>query len=307
MDSLEFKLLSLNCKPNCTQQDIQEVLRQHRMEKKRQREKRPNNTKKPQTPGEDMSNEDTVTAFHSYAVSAASAEEAEHNVSPSTPDAKKGKKTLSLEEVHEDIIRTLNTCTDSLLSKIEKNANSIQDVDEKLNALFVDMEEMKETVRAVKQNTSEQETRIKTLEEKLNDLEAYQRRWNLRLYGVPEEKGENIKKKVSDICGSVAPEVANALQVHLDVCHRLGVREEKRHRPIIIRFSSRDVKEGIWRAAKDSDFLKARKLRFALDLTSKDKEARMALWPQVEAARKDGMRAFFVGAKAIIDGRIVTR
>lgn len=48
-----------------------------------------------------------------------------------------------------------------------------------------------------------------------------------------------------------------------------------------------------------SENLTSRKLRFGEDLTTKDKETRNRL----DAARKEGKKAFFVGAKALIDGR----
>lgn len=249
---------------------------------------------------------DPVAAFHSYAAQAASAEEAPRNGSePTTPEAKKGKSSLSLEEVHESIITTINACTNNLLAKIESNAKSIEDVNEKLQCLFTDMEEMKETVQNVKQDSVEMEKRIKAFENKVNDLEAHQRRWNLRLHGVREVQGENVRKIMTDICGTVVPEIASILHISIDTCHRLGVREEGRTRPIIIRFTSRDVANQIWKAAKASDFLQERRLRFSQDLTTRDKETRALLWPQVEAARKAGIKAFFVGAKAIIDGKVV--
>ncbi|RXN24335.1 macrophage mannose receptor 1-like protein [Labeo rohita] len=52
------------------------------------------------------------------------------------------------------------------------------------------------------------------------------------------------------------------------------------------------------------------KERSSPNLTTKDKEARNKLWPQIDAAHKEGKRAFYVGsfsffygAKAIIDGK----
>ena len=58
----------------------------------------------------------------------------------------------------------------------------------------------------------------------------------------------------------------------------------------------------ILKSAKDSGFLKAKKLKSGEDLTTKDKEMQNKLWPQIEEAHKQGKKAFFVGTKAIIDG-----
>ncbi|KAK7925150.1 hypothetical protein WMY93_007460 [Mugilogobius chulae] len=108
-----------------------------------------------------------------------------------------------------------------------------------------DVEGLKEDVHAVQQVTSVHEKRITELEAKLNDQERYHRRWNLRLYGVPDEEGEDLRRKW-------------------------------------------------WTSAVPRpDFL--------------DKETRNALWPLIETARKEGKRAFFVGARAYIDGKLIKR
>lgn len=76
-------------------------------------------------------------------------------------------------------------------------------------------------------------------------------------------------------------------------------------RPIIIRFRSRAERDAVWLNAKESEFHKAKGLRFGKDLTNKDRETRMELWPQIEAALKRGWKAFFIGPKAIINGKEV--
>ncbi|KAJ8250947.1 hypothetical protein GJAV_G00215170 [Gymnothorax javanicus] len=63
------------------------------------------------------------------------------------------------------------------------------------------------------------------------------------------------------------------------------------------------MRELVWKHAKDSDYLKDNKLKFGEDLTFKDKEARNKLWPLIAEAHKQGKKAYYVGAKAIIDGK----
>lgn len=281
------------------------------MVEKRRREKQKKQTKSPggnKAKGEmETASGDTVKAFHSYTTSAVSAEETSPPASPTSPEPKKGKAALTLEEVHESIIKTMNECTDSLLSRIDKNAKSIRDVDEKLQNVFADIENIKETVETVTQCTSEHEKCIKELEAKLNAVESHHRRWNLRLYGVTEERGGRLKNQVIDICRKVAPETSGTLVLYVDVCHRLGVREDGKTRPVIIRFISRDTAEKIGKAAPKSDFLKTRKLWIKEDLTPRDIESRNFFWPQINAARQEGKRAYFVGGRAFIEGKELKR
>lgn len=256
-----------------------------------------------------MASGDMVEVFRSCAAPAASAVEAPSKsfARSSMRKANKANKTLSLEDVHENIIRALKSCTESLLLKIDNNTKSILKMSERLQNLFYEMGEIKMSIETVKKDTADNEERINALEKKMDTHEALQCRWNLRLYGVQEKVGENLKTKVINICSGMAPEIAKTLQSHVDFCHRLGIRKEGNPRPILIRFSSISVKKKIWIAATNSDFLRTRKYRFGYDLTSKEKDMRSILWPQVAAARRDGLKAFFVGAKAIIDGQVVTR
>lgn len=91
--------------------------------------------------------------------------------------------------------------------------------------------------------------------------------------------------------------------LHVDISHRIGRRMEGKTRPVIIRFVTRSTKDMIWKKGKGSEYLSSKRLRFGEDLTAKDKEVRNKLWPQIEAARKEGRKAFFVGIRAIIDGK----
>lgn len=43
---------------------------------------------------------------------------------------------------------------------------------------------------------SKVEEKVQTLESKVLELSRYQRRWNLRLHGLAEEDGEDVRKKV---------------------------------------------------------------------------------------------------------------
>lgn len=165
------------------------------------------------------------------------------------------------------------------------------------------MQDIKKDVVTVKEVNEEHQKRILELEERVNEAERYQRRWNLRLYGLTEQEGENVKQRAIDICRAVVPEAADNFLHHIDIVHRVGRKTAEKVRPVILRFTARSTKELLWKNSKGSEYLHSRKLRFAEDLTTKDKDTRNRLWPQIDAARKQGKKAFFVGAKAIIDGK----
>lgn len=65
----------------------------------------------------------------------------------------------------------------------------------------------------------------------------------------------------------------------------------------------RDV---LWKAAKNSSYLEVNNLRFAEDLSPEDCDLRKQLWPLIDKARQQGLRAYYVGPKAFINGKEVT-
>lgn len=55
--------------------------------------------------------------------------------------------------------------------------------------------------------------------DRVDELDAYKRRWNLRISGVPEAEGENVKMVVMDILLQVSPGLEDVLQTSIDVTH----------------------------------------------------------------------------------------
>lgn len=72
-----------------------------------------------------------------------------------------------------------------------------------------------------------------------------------------------------DICKAVIPDAGEDLRFHIDMSHRIGRKESSKTRPLITRFTCRSIKEMVWKFAKDSGFLKAKKLKFREDLNTR--------------------------------------
>lgn len=167
-------------------------------------------------------------------------------------------------------------------------------------------------MKCLKEKTDEMEKKIGKLEkenvelhDKCEDLDAYKRRWNLRVAGIPEKSGENVKQMIIDLFSQVSPSIAADLHRGVDIAHRLGPRSaaEKSSRRIIVLFSSRSQRDKVWKDAKTSDLLREKKIKVFEDLSQKDKDARTLLWPTVEKAnvRREGKRAGFHGKRLTKD------
>lgn len=104
----------------------------------------------------------------------------------------------------------------------------------------------------------------------------------------------------------VLPGARDKIPGAVDSIHRLGPKRSgnSRSRPIIIQFAYRIHKDAIWSAVKEGDnpFLLSNKLKLSLDFSPEVRERRRLLWPQVDQARKDHKRAYYVGGRAFVDG-----
>lgn len=92
------------------------------------------------------------------------------------------------------------------------------------------------------------------LTERTDELEQYQRRNNIRIFGVKETAGEDTDKIVAELCQDKL-----GIQLPPDAIsrsHRVGKRQEpgadgrERHRPIIVRFVSYRARRTVFQSKK---------------------------------------------------------
>lgn len=138
--------------------------------------------------------------------------------------------------------------------------------------------------------------------ERILETERYKRRWNLRLSGLKDQEGENLREIIEELLLELLPNWEEQIANVVDV----GRKERGRNRQIIIQFVRRRHRDQVWKTSKDSVVCRDRGLRFMQDFTKEDQQAREQLWPQVKQARSLGKVAFYRGHIAIIDVRIVT-
>ncbi len=207
-----------------------------------------------------------------------------------------------LNEVNEDQQKIISKLEEKLNEVNENQQKIISKLEEKLNEVNENQQkritQLEEKLNEVNEN---QQKRITQLEEKLRDDER-----NLWLYDLPEQEAENLKARVIAICTDIVQWPAGEFHHHIDIVHRVGKRSEVKHRPVIIRFIVRSTRDLLWETYKRSEHHLSRGVKFAEELTAKDKDTRVRLWPLIEAARKEGKKAFFVGAKVIIDGKEIS-
>lgn len=146
---------------------------------------------------------------------------------------------------------------------------------------------------------------IKIQEDLVNrtsEIERYKRRWNLRVIGIKEATGEDIKQETIALLAEIAPHLQHKLEDIVDTVHRVGPKMKDRSRQVIIQFCMRKYRDEFWRSTKTSDVCKIRGIKFAEDLSKEDREARAALWPRISEARAAGKNAYYRGPYGYIEG-----
>lgn len=212
-----------------------------------------------------------------------------------SPPSKKTKKKNESGDFADilNAIQELSSKQDATFQKLisienltEATTKAVDNLSLVVQKLVSDVNEHSEKMCRIARDITELQSSDKDVRSRIEQLERYSRRWCLKVHGVPETKNENLQLTVLNILDHVAPDIRGKLSDALDVMHRVGKRnEDGGHRSIIIRFSTRSVRDIIWKAAKDNAYLKESRLRISEALIPADAAARAKLWPAVKKAR----------------------
>ncbi|XP_042626661.1 uncharacterized protein si:ch211-196c10.15 [Cyprinus carpio] len=193
------------------------------------------------------------------------------------------------------------------LSGITQLINSCSDrIEKKISDMSAELKAVVEKVISLEWRMDDVERPVAQMQRRMDDMETYLRRRNLRIAGIPESAHEDIRLEVVKICQNALHSAKDKLLDVIDVVHRLRkIQQEgtKRPRVTIMQFSIRSYRDAVWKAAKNSSYLKENALRFMEDFSAGDRERRRKLWPEVQKARTEGKTAFFIGGKAFIQGQ----
>ncbi|KAL8625120.1 hypothetical protein ACOMHN_030754 [Nucella lapillus] len=136
--------------------------------------------------------------------------------------------------------------TDMFKEKIEGLEGRLLDVECKIDNLESGNRNAKKFNEGLKNMVTQCDSRLKQCEKEQNDLQQYSRRWNLRVYRVPEQTKETAGDCVDKVVKIVNEGVGVKLtQGDVEVAHRTGHQSGKQARPIIVRFFDRRKRDEI--------------------------------------------------------------
>ena len=200
------------------------------------------------------------------------------------------------------------------VAELEKENKNLQ---ESLNTAQADIDDLNSsstatcaTLETHAKNLEDLSAKIKHLECRNIKLEAYTRRENLKVFNIPEGRGEStsaedqLKKMMRDKLK--IPEEDIEL-IRFERVHRIPTKkntsqgQNSKPRPIIAKFSFFQDKEYVWSFVKN---LKNTNISIANDFPREIDEIQKTLYPVLKKAKQKKQTAYFKVDKLIINGQI---
>ena len=136
--------------------------------------------------------------------------------------------------------------TKTFMEKLEKLEGRLFETEVKAEKLESEVKSLKKVNETATGMIKQQDRRIKQNERELNDLQQCSRRWNLRVFKVPEKEKETAADCTAKVCAIFSDKVGIPITASdIEVAHRTGQRSSTRARPILVRFFDRKKRDSV--------------------------------------------------------------
>ncbi|KAK7484103.1 hypothetical protein BaRGS_00024715 [Batillaria attramentaria] len=155
-----------------------------------------------------------------------------------------------------DLLKKLCEMSEQLAKvnvSVEELRGEIFEVKQENSVLRKDLEKCQKNLQRAEEVAAEAKTLAAIAERRVNDLEQYGRRNNVRILGVPESKGEDCEKQVLDIFRKNL-RLRDMGNMDIEAAHRVGQHPQSQRgpqqkspkaRPIIVRFVNRKAADTV--------------------------------------------------------------
>ncbi|CAH0551546.1 unnamed protein product [Brassicogethes aeneus] len=164
-----------------------------------------------------------------------------------------------LREIKEEI-------NEEIRKNIEKSLLEILDSEAFINKLMLKVNDTLEKKLDKKLNKIQQRSddKIKILEEKIDSMEQYSRRNNIRIFGLAENSGKPLIEDINNVLGSIEIGTRNIVE-----CYRIGKINVKKPRAVFVKLQNYEDKIEL---IKNRKKLKGTNCHIKEDLTKKKME-----------------------------------
>lgn len=152
-----------------------------------------------------------------------------------------GDENLNMSEFTLALIEALNDKT--VVEKLASANTSLTASVEELRSLVLSL---KYTIKQRDEKIEVLESKVEALTDKVDDLEQYSRRNNIRITGITETPDKCVPAKVRHLVNNVLKCSPPLMDAEIDRCHRVGPTHDRqgttRKRAILIKFVSYDTR-----------------------------------------------------------------
>lgn len=183
---------------------------------------------------------------------------------------------------------TLDDKLNKILSQLELTNQGVTDLNEKFDKMNTDFQNLKS-------KTEKNTTDILDINKKLDDLEQYSRRNNLRFFGIPESNNEDTAQLITQL---LSTKLNISIKIEdIERTYRVGQIKQGNIRAILVKFVSYNIKAEVY---KKKNNLKGTRITIREDITAErmkilnlvlGKYERKNVWTQ------DGRIKWFINGK----------
>ena len=165
-------------------------------------------------------------------------------------------------------------------------------------------------IEASKKKEMTSENKIKELEDKLLYQEVYDRRENLRFFGIPEPTSgteDHVPRVVHKFLKEEL-ELEITEDIEFQRAHRIGKKKTGETRPVIVRFLRFPEREIVFKRARKMQ--EETNVKVYTDYPKEIRERKKQQWPRMKKAREEGKTAIFLKSepdKLFINGHFVLK
>lgn len=162
------------------------------------------------------------------------------------------KDDTYIKDMMKDVLKEMkDELLKSVTGRIEKLEGTLFDKEQENDALKKEIIELRkevETVRDEKNQLKRDSEKMREINEgKINDLEQYGRRNNIRISGLEDSQHETAEQTTAEVINTINREMpgVNLKFDDIDIAHRLGKFDKDKQRQIIVKMKSRMTKINI--------------------------------------------------------------
>ena len=170
------------------------------------------------------------------------------------------EETQWIREALQDIKTELKALASA--EDVRKLASELREQVAKMEGTILDLHS--ELSRVKTENKALKE-RITDVESEMNRIEQYDRRRNVRVFNMKENRGESFDGRTKMCCDLFTEIGVPTKETDVEAVHRIGLATEGRTRPIIVRFSNRQQRDKVMANRRK---LKGRGVAISEDLTT---------------------------------------